>query len=417
MSLRLNVLALLSAAVAFSTATAQAAEQVKVQSEQEALAQDANEYAVNYGVPPELALSRLRAQLESAASTDAIRQEFAGRLTGIAIEHRPEFRIVVLLTGSEPVSPRIIRAGGLQVPVAFRSGLRANREQAVQAMVQYQSQLRTSLPNARGMGHDQKTGELVLLVTKGDAERHGLSFLKQQAQTISGMPVRVELAERQTNHQLAGGGKVEGVEPADGKRYACTTGFIVTDGTRDGIVTAAHCPNDLEYRDADGTRIPLSFDRQWGWRHQDVQLHVAAGELRPLFYSDRRSGTLRELASWRNRRSIRAGEWLCHYGESSGYSCAEVELTDYAPPADLCGGPCGPMWVTVSGPKCRSGDSGGPIFLGSVAFGITKGGSGSAATRCNFYYFMSTDFLPEGWGLLHRGQRNGAGATSPGPAR
>ncbi len=267
-------------------------------------------------------------------------------------------------------------------------------------MVQYQSALRTALPRARGLGHDQKTGEVVILVTRGDAETHGLEKIRKQAREIAGVPVRVEVAERQVDHDLSGGGRVEGVDQNNGRRYACTTAFVVTDGTRQGITTAAHCANDLVYRQLDGGRTPLSFDGQWGWRYRDVQLHVSAEPLRPSFYSDRRSGTLRQVTGWRNRTSLRAGEWLCHYGESSGYSCEVVELTDYAPPGDLCGGPCAPTWVTVSGPTCKSGDSGGPVFLGTVAVGITKGGSGNAS-RCNFYYFMSTDFLPDGWRLLH----------------
>jgi hypothetical protein len=192
----------------------------------------------------------------------------------------------------------------------------------------------------------------------------------------------------------------------------------VTDGTRNGVVTAAHCPDGLVYRDTDAEPAPLSFDGQWGWRYRDVQLHVSPEQLRPHFYSDRRSGTLRELSGWRNRTSLRAGEWLCHYGESSGYSCEVVELTDYAPPGELCGGPCAPTWVTVSGPNCKSGDSGGPVFIGTVAVGITKGGSGNA-TRCNFYYFMSTDFLPKGWRLLHgqdRRHQSRPKPTEPGKA-
>jgi hypothetical protein len=78
-----------------------------------------------------------------------------------------------------------------------------------------------------------------------------------------------------------------------------------------------------------------------------------------------------------------------------------VELTDFAPPGELCGGPCDPTWVTVSGPKCRGGDSGGPNFNGTIAFGITKGGHYYPDGRCAFYYYMSTDYLPEGWRLLY----------------
>jgi hypothetical protein len=81
------------------------------------------------------------------------------------------------------------------------------------------------------------------------------------------------------------------------------------------------------------------------------------------------------VTSWRNRTSTRAGDIVCHRGEHSGYSCAEVELVDYAPPGTLCAGPCDPVWVTVAGPKCAGGDSGGPVFSGTIAFGILKGGS------------------------------------------
>jgi hypothetical protein len=366
----------------------------------EALAQDANQYALRFSVTPEEAQWRLQAQQDSVATTDAIRQRFGARLAGIAFEHEPEFRIRVLLKGNDPVAGESVTIAGRNLPILFVTGAAATREEAARAMVQYQSALRTALPRARGLGHDQKTGEVVILVTRGDAETHGLQAIRKQAQAIARVPLRVEVAERQVNHAPVGGGRVEGVDPSNGKRYACTTGFVVTDGTRDGILTAAHCPNDLAYREADGTRTPLSFDGQWGWRYRDVQLHVSAGRLQPSFYSDRRSGALRQVTSWRSRNSLRAGEWLCHYGESSGYSCEVVELTDYAPPGELCGGPCAPTWVTVSGPVCKSGDSGGPVFLGTVAVGITKGGSGNS-TRCNFYYFMSTDFVPEGWRLLH----------------
>ena len=54
-----------------------------------------------------------------------------------------------------------------------------------------------------------------------------------------------------------------------------------------------------------------------------------------------------------------------------------------------------------------SGDSGGPVFSGSVAFGIAKGINRTADGRCNFYYYMSTDYLPEPWRLLV------GGVTSP----
>ena len=46
------------------------------------------------------------------------------------------------------------------------------------------------------------------------------------------------------------------------------------------------------------------------------------------------------------------------------------------------------------------GDSGGPVFSGNVAFGIAKGINRDEAGRCLFYYYMSTDYLPQPWRLL-----------------
>jgi hypothetical protein len=47
-----------------------------------------------------------------------------------------------------------------------------------------------------------------------------------------------------------------------------------------------------------------------------------------------------------------------------------------------------------------TGDSGGPVFSGTIAFGIAKGVNRSSAGRCNFYYYMSTDYLPPPWRLM-----------------
>jgi len=228
-----------------------------------------------------------------------------------------------------------------------------------------------------------------------------LAAIRSQAEALTGVKVRFDLADRAAgNLSLAGGARIVGVHSLDGQRYACTTGFAVTDGTRTGIATAAHCPDEVVYQDPDGGTVPLAFAGQWGARTQDVQINVSPNKQEPLFYADRRQGALRTLAGTRSRLSTRAGEWLCHYGESSGYSCAEVELTQFAPPGELCAGACAPTWVSVRTNDCRRGDSGGPVFSGDIAFGITKGGSGGRGTKCNFYFYMSTDFLPVGWRLL-----------------
>ncbi|GAA3886851.1 hypothetical protein GCM10022276_02440 [Sphingomonas limnosediminicola] len=376
-------------------ASAASAQPVKTQAE--ALADDAVQYAAHYRVLGDEALRRLQGQQASAPATDAIAQEFASRLAGISIQHSPDYRIVVLLTGDEPVSDRV--ADG--VPIVFTTGAKATRQQAIMALRKHLIDLRSELPGARGAGYDQRTGEIVLLVTSADAQKFGLDSIRARAEQLGGVPVRVQVNELiEQNMSVDGGGRVEGLNAETGRRNVCTDAFVVTDGVRTGIATAAHCPDELTYVDPEGTNLPLPFVEQDGVGYRDVQINLSDQATEPLFHSDRGADSLRRVTTWRNRDSTRAGDFVCHFGESSGYSCAEVELTDYAPPGALCGGPCSPTWITVRGPNCIPGDSGGPVFIGSVALGIAKGVNRAPTGQCNFYYYMSTDYLPLPWRLM-----------------
>jgi hypothetical protein len=373
-----------------------------VQTQAEALADDAVQYAAQFGVAPDEALRRLKAQQASVAATDAIAREFADRLAGISIQHTPDYRIVVLLTGTEQIVDR--KASG--VPIVFKTGAKATHAQAVMALRKHLIDLHTDLPNARGAGYDQRTGEVVLLVTREDAARFGVDAIRRRAEQVGGVPVRVVLNELiETNMSVDGGGRVEGLNPLTNRRNICTTAFVVTNGETNAITTAAHCPDDLTYVDRDGSAVALPMVGSWGAAYQDVQINGSPDSPEPFFYSNRGAGTLRRLVSWRNVASTRAGDFVCHYGESSGYSCATVELTDYAPSDELCGGPCSPTWVTVRGPSCIPGDSGGPVFSGGIAFGIAKGVNRTPGSRCLFYYYMSTDYLPPPWRLLVAGPK------------
>ena len=373
------------ARLSFPFATLASAQPVQTQAE--ALADDAIQYAAQFGVTPDEAVRRLQAQQGSVGAIEAVRTEFANRLAGISIEHLPDYRIVVLLTGDEPVADR----GSAGVPVIFRTGAKATHVQAVAAMRKHLIDLRADLPNARGAVYDQLTGKVVLLVTIADARRFGADAIRARAERVGGVPVRVVVNElRESNLGIEGGGRVEGTSTVTGRQSVCTTGFVVTNGEVGAIATAAHCPDELTYVDGDGAATALPLIGSWGLGYQDVQLNGSPDSFQPLFYSNRGAGTLRRVTTWQNVASTPAGEFVCHYGESSGYSCAVVELTDYAPPGELCGGPCSPTWVTVRGPGCLAGDSGGPVFSGSVALGIAKGVNRTVAGHCLFYSYMST---------------------------
>lgn len=383
----------------------------QVQSTADALTQDAAEWARVSGLPVDEAASQLQAQAETVPVTDAITVEFGDRLAGIVVEHHP-YAIRVLLTGDTPVPDRRITVAGLDVPITFRVGAPATRARIVAAITAHQATIRAMLPHPPGLGADPREGAMIVMLNGSDLAAYAPGELEARLSTLTGVPVILRATDRaDTDSAVEGGGHVDGISPVDGRRYACTTGFVVTDGARDGVVTAAHCPDDLAYLDADKARVPLDFVGQWGWSFQDVQLHLAAAPLDPQFYADTARTRLRPVTAARPRAATRAGDVVCHRGERTGYSCAEVVTTDFAPSGDLCGGPCAPTWVAVAGPTCKGGDSGGPVFDGTTALGIVKGASYRADGSCSFYYYMSVDYLPEGWSVLRAldPPRNGEG--------
>jgi streptogrisin C len=393
----LRLLSVLLAALLLQPAAAQT-----VQTRTEALAQDAREYARAYGVPQDEALRRLHAQHDSVAATDAIAARYRNRLAGISVQHRPDYRYVVYLTGDDPVSEQAVRAGGMRVPIVFRTGAKASRDRVVWAITYHQAAIRAALPSPPSMGLDPRTGELVVIVGNAIATADGgARAIDAELEKLTGVPVQVRVLKRtEANLDLHGGGRLDGIDPGNGKRYRCTTGFAVTDGTRSGITTAAHCLDNMTYYDPERRPIPLSFIGQWGWGYHDVQIHTGTAPERPLIYSDTARTIERPVEAQIGKPSTRAGDFVCHRGESSGYSCAEVELLDFAPAADLCGGPCLPTWVTVAGPSCKGGDSGGPVFGGTTAFGVVKGASYRRDGSCAFYFYMSLDYLPAPWSLV-----------------
>lgn len=372
----------------------------QVQSAPDALAQDAAEYVRLFGVSADEALRRLRAQEATVAVTDRIAREQDARLAGIAVEHRPDFRIVVRLTGDLPVEDEAVVIDGLTVPIVYRTGALATRRQLTGALATHQAELAAQLPHAPGMGIDLASGAIVVSASRSDVDTLGAAAIAERLAAIAGVPVRVRADGTTVELAAEGGARVIGTHPGDPRRFACTTGFVVTDGTRTAITTAAHCPDELSYVAPDGTRAPLPFVAQWGWGYQDVQINAGGDPLSPYFFADTAKTRMRQVEGRRALAATRAGDFVCHRGERTGYSCATVELVDFAPGGQLCGGLCTPTWVTVAGPGCRGGDSGAPVFLGSRAFGIVKGGSYRADGSCGFYFYMSTDYLPDGWRLI-----------------
>lgn len=376
---------------------ARAAEPV-VETQAEALAQDAAAIAPRLGLTPAQALSRLRAQTATIPMTERLRVEYRERLAGLFIEHGATMQIVVLLTGVTAPAGFAVDADGLSVPVTFRTGALATREQILAAIDTYRAAISSVVPGVRGIGHDPHTGSLLLMVRPSPG-LPPVAEIERKVALIAGVPVHVRLLAASIENLAAiGGGRVEGL--VGSRRYYCTTGFVVRAGEQTGITTAAHCADDMSYRGPDGEERHLTLLGSWGAAYRDIQIHGGAGRAEPQFFVDRERTSVRPVSGWRTRPQTRSGDIVCLRGETSGYACSLVDLPDFAPPGELCGGLCSASWVTVAGPDCRHGDSGGPVFIGTTAMGTLKAGAFLPGGGCAFYYYMSTDYLPDGWRIV-----------------
>lgn len=145
----------------------------------------------------------------------------------------------------------------------------------------------------------------------------------------------------------------------------CTSGFGVrtssaTSGTR-GISTAGHC-GDAQSDDG----YSLSLEDEYRGTHGDFQWHTGPNPESDDFYSGD------SLSTEVNRRDVSAlgfpsvGQSLCKNGKTNKKSCQEVRKLD------VClNGDC--HLVQMGARLAAGGDSGGPIYWGTTAYGLHKG--------------------------------------------
>jgi len=210
---------------------------------------DAAEYARAFGTTLAEALRRLEAQEASVPLVDRLAEGYRDRLAGVVIEHQPGYRIVIVVTGA-PSSETPVAVAPFGVPVILRTGALATRAQTLDAITRHQADIRAALPSPPGMGVDPRTGALLILIRPGDLDASAEAAIAARLQVIAGVPVEVRMSgDFDANLSVDGGGRLIGTEPGDRRHFLCTSGFVVTDGVRTALSTAAHCTDTLGFVD------------------------------------------------------------------------------------------------------------------------------------------------------------------------
>ncbi len=355
---------------------------------------DASLYADDTGVTVVEAVRRLELQPTAGQLIYDVERAAADRFAGGWISHSPDYHVVIRLTGGdeglEGVEALIDQS---PVPVTVETDAVHTLAQLRTAQRRIRSAVSAALPGA-ALDIDLASGSI--RVTNPISATHDAG---REIEELAGVPVFIEVGPTPQPGGAYGGHKLT---------YSggyCTTGFNVQqmDTGQTGITTAGHCGNSATYYWSSSTQSWSAqlLGERWD-ADQDAQWHSTALTEPPQFFD----GTGYRTVYGYIGRTNQAGDWVCHYGLRTGWSCGYVQSVNYDPGDTYCNsGPCDPVWVTVSSSslECYFGDSGGPVFLGGSAYGLYSGqlSSGTSAADCEFMVYMSIDRFLWPWTGLY----------------
>ena len=149
----------------------------------------------------------------------------------------------------------------------------------------------------------------------------------------------------------------------------CTSGWAVSGGSGDGIITAAHCTGLNQFEEPG---VPL-YSMTWRGQHLgplgDTEYHTTTHIEPAEFYAS--SGQIREVNAWHWTWSM-PGSAVCRYGRSSNIRTCNHTVLNIGVTVNQNGTLVGSM-VTASNHSGIGGDSGGGWSWGNTAWGIHSG--------------------------------------------
>lgn len=344
---------------------------------------DARQYALDFGISIEQATDRLSLQHDLNALAERAQESYPEEFAGAWIEHQPEFTLVLRFVRDTRFSlgpPDLPSDGALPVVI------RTEAEYSLAQLLAMQTEFHRTVTNTAISSYVDVRRGIVTLILEPTVEE--TAELEELAARL-GMPIAI----RRLSVPVLPGHTYGGM-PFSG----CTTTFSVrhADG-RTGVLTAGHCGDSRTYEDLDGTSYSVTFQAEFRDSRHDLQWHQTPHVEYPKFQAT--NGVLRFVTGQEYRSEQLVGDFVCHRGITTKYSCGTITSKTYRP---TYGGACGTetcehRFFTVEGPslKCWPGDSGGPWFNNTTAYGLYMGqaSNGPDAGDCVFAIYMGIDSI------------------------
>ena len=326
---------------------------------------DAQRLADDLGVPENLAKEYLERQPVVGDLDAYLAASGPESYGGLYILYHPQYAVVVLSTTGDQVEMHSALAdGGFEVLAPF----------VVLRTVDY-----TTDSLQRTIQLVEERAPDVAFVADGDI-RYGTVWFSTATQADAGLlskiidksslpvpsaRIEVEAAGLMTDQVNSLGGL--NLNHQDGTPE-CTSGFSVepTDGTgQDGVSTAAHCPNLLEFQNGDDIDY---IDCQEGG-NLDAQWHRTPGREDKPWVKDS-ADTHRVITGRRQRSEQPIDGFVCLTRRDNDVRCGYIESKIFDP-----GSGFEATFIRVNGLSqdlSVGGDSGGPWWSGQLAYGIHR---------------------------------------------
>ncbi|MEU7177337.1 MULTISPECIES: S1 family peptidase [Streptomyces] len=276
------------------------------------------------GLTPDRARARLAQEAAAQRAAGTLRRVLGAPPAGMWFD-KTAGKLVVAVTGARDA--RRVRAAG-----AVARTVPHSRAELTGLARRIGSRAGDGVPGVTGWGVDERANGVVVRTTR-TGRTAGTDAFERAARELgarSDIPVRVERGDQAPRQE---GGRVVGGERWElGEDGSCSIGFAVTGaaGFR-GFLTAGHCtqqPDQPAYG-RDGSRLGTSNE---GGRHS-VNGHD--GDF-GLVTVDRPEWSLSSDVAGQDGAPVAvtgvqegvAGTSVCHSGDTSGWHCGEITLTD-----------------------------------------------------------------------------------------
>lgn len=211
-------------------------------------------------------------------------------------------------------------------------------------------------------------------------QTHDTAILKRMTQGMAGYQA---LIFEQTD-DLPRPVEVSGGEKITTDIGNCTTGFTVTesDGGQSAILTGGHCVVSATSYGTSGyaggyaftPNAPTLYVRSYNWGGANDFSYADSGS--ETYYNRVYNGTGYTSITSAYKAIPANGATLCKYGVATGYTCQAVRNNNWTATDPGTGKLIGPLVELYAANKniAQCGDSGGPVYKGNVAYGITSRG-------------------------------------------